>query len=134
MSQSERQGTSGVDANLALAGKLSYIQIPATDVEKTATFYADVFGWTLRGGKQHRSFTDASGELIGAFMPERAISREPGILPYIYVESVDGALERIAAHGGEVDTPPYAEGALRVARFRDPSGNVIGIWNAGLDR
>lgn len=132
MSQSERPSTSGVDPDIATAGKLSYIQIPATDVEKTSAFYAEVFGWTLRGGKgHHRSFTDTSGVLIGAFVTERAISREPGILPYIYVESVDGALEQIVTHGGEVVTAPYPEGPLWVARFRDPSGNVIGIWKAG---
>ena len=131
MGQHDRPGDTGVEGNLSIAGKLSYVQIPATDVEKTATFYADVFGWTLRGGgSRHRSFTDTSGALIGAFVLDRAISREPGILPYIYVESIDGALEQIAAHGGEVVTAPYAEGPLWVARFRDPSGNAIGVWTA----
>jgi hypothetical protein len=24
--------------------------------------------------------------------------------------------------------PPYPEGDLRVATFRDPAGNVIGVW------
>jgi predicted enzyme related to lactoylglutathione lyase len=33
-----------------------------------------------------------------------------------------------AACGGQVITPPYPEGILRVALFADPAGNVLGIW------
>jgi hypothetical protein len=30
--------------------------------------------------------------------------------------------------GGSSVTPPYPEGNLKVATFRDPAGNVVGIW------
>jgi uncharacterized protein len=36
-------------------------------------------------------------------------------------------LEKVVAQGGEVVTRPYPEGDLRVAMFRDPAGNVIGV-------
>ena len=29
-------------------GKICYIEIPATDVERSADFYAKVFGWQVR--------------------------------------------------------------------------------------
>jgi uncharacterized protein len=45
-----------------------------------------------------------------------------------FVERVDETLEKVVAQGGEVLTPPYPEGDLRVATFRDPAGNVIGVW------
>jgi predicted enzyme related to lactoylglutathione lyase len=112
-------------------GKLSYIQIPAIDVMAASAFYEAVFGWMLRGDERHRSFDDTSGELIGAWITDREISREPGILPYIYVDGVDATLERINTNGGETVTEPYPEGDLWVATFRDPAGNVIGIWQAG---
>lgn len=112
-------------------GKLSYLQIPAVDVEQSAAFYAHNFGWTLRGSPAHRSFSDASGELIGAFISGRAIALEPGLLPYIYVQGLDAALARIAASGGKVVTAPYPEGDLWVATFSDPAGNVIGLWQMG---
>ena len=56
---------------------------------------------------------------------------EAGIRPYMYVERVDAALERIAAAGGAVVTEPYEEGTLWVATFRDPAGNVLGLWQQG---
>jgi predicted enzyme related to lactoylglutathione lyase len=38
------------------------------------------------------------------------------------------SLASIGRAGGETVREPYAEGDLRVATFRDPAGNVIGIW------
>jgi uncharacterized protein len=48
--------------------------------------------------------------------------------PYNYVEDVDETIDKLVAKGGEVVTPAYPEGDLRVATFRDPGGNVMGIW------
>jgi predicted enzyme related to lactoylglutathione lyase len=69
--------------------------------------------------------------MIGAWVTGRAPSREPGVLPYIYVHGIDGIVERIKANGGEIVKSPYAEGDLWVATFRDPAGNVIGVWQHG---
>jgi len=113
------------------AGKVSYVQIPALDTERSAAFYAEVFGWTIRGDTSHRSFDDASGDLIGAWVTGRAIARDPGILPYIYVDRIDEMMKRIVAHRGEVVRAPYPEGDLWVATFRDPAGNVLGVWQRG---
>ena len=113
-------------------GRLSYTQIPASDVRESAAFYASVFGWQVRGGSDsHLSFTDATGDMIGAWLTGLAASREPGVLPYIYVHGIDGIVDRIKANGGEIVKSPYAEGDLWVATFRDPAGNVIGIWQHG---
>jgi hypothetical protein len=110
-------------------GRLSYIQIPADDPQRSSEFYASVFGWVIRGGNNdHLSFTDATGDMIGAWVTGRALRQEPGILPYIYVHGIDAVIERIKANGGEMVKIVYPEGDLWVATFRDPAGNVIGIW------
>ena len=114
---------------LTQSGKVSYMQIPATDTAKSAAFYEKVFGWVLRGGgPNHFSFSDASGEMIGAFVTEHAVSKDPGVLPYIYVTAIDDAVDNITSNGGEVVRDVYAEGSLWVATFRDPAGNVMGVW------
>jgi predicted enzyme related to lactoylglutathione lyase len=59
---------------------------------------------------------------------DQAISREPGLLPYIYVNHIDNTLRQIEAQGGKVVKAPYREGNLWVATFSDPAGNVIGLW------
>ena len=61
-------------------------------------------------------------------MTDQAVAREPGLLLFIYVDGIDEVAERIATHGGEVVRAPYPEGNLKVATFRDPAGNVLGLW------
>jgi predicted enzyme related to lactoylglutathione lyase len=51
--------------------------------------------------------------------------------PYIFVQDVDQSLGSVVEHGGEVVTATYPEGDLWVATFRDPAGNVVGVWHRG---
>ncbi len=127
----DQQQAGGVETGLARHGKVSYMEIPALDTERSAAFYEKVFGWEIRGDTRHRSFTDASGELIGAWSTESAVSKEPGVVPYIYVTGIDNTLAQVTAEGGEVVRAPYAEGDLWVATFRDPAGNLMGVWQGG---
>ena len=120
----------GVESRLTRPNSISFLQIPADDAERAAAFYSAVFGWNIRRNGDHVSFDDATGYLSGAWETGRAISREPGLLPYVYVTDVDEAVARITTNGGAIVRPPYAEGSLRVATFRDPAGNVLGIWQA----
>jgi predicted enzyme related to lactoylglutathione lyase len=123
----------GVDAPFAKNGKVSYMQIPARDVAQSGAFYVSVFGWTVPADSNptHRSFQDGSGELLGAFVTERAAAPEPGVLPYIYVDRIDATVREIEAHGGQMVRAVYPEGDLWVAAFRDPAGNVMGVWQGG---
>jgi predicted enzyme related to lactoylglutathione lyase len=122
-----------VDKRLARHGHVSYLEIPAADIEQSAAFYKEVFGWQIhRRDSGNVSFDDRSGDLIGRWVAGRAASREPGMVPYIYVEGIDGIIERIVARGGEIIKTLYAEGDLWVATFHDPAGNLMGIWQAGL--
>jgi predicted enzyme related to lactoylglutathione lyase len=50
-----------------------------------------------------------------------------------YVADVEDTLDAVTAHGGQVVTPPYPEGTLRMALFADPAGNVLGIWQETSD-
>jgi predicted enzyme related to lactoylglutathione lyase len=120
-----------VEDGLARHGHVSYLEIPAIDVEQSATFYEAVFGWQIhRRDSGQASFDDRSGALSGRWDTERQVSREPGLLPFIYVEGINEIVERIVTHGGHIVKPPYAEGNLWVSTFRDPAGNLMGIWQA----
>jgi predicted enzyme related to lactoylglutathione lyase len=122
---------SDVDVTLIRPGGISYLHIPAVDVRAAAAFYASVFDWAVSNIDSDRpSFVDGTGHLAGAWMSDQAISREPGLLVYVYVVDIDDAVARIAAGGGQIIAEPQAEGDLRVATFRDPAGNVLGLWQA----
>lgn len=126
------RNSGGVQNRLARHGHVSYLEIPAVDSAQSADFYEAVFGWRIdRRATGQCSFDDRSGDLIGRWVTGRAVSREPGLLPFVYVDHIDDIVERVMMQGGEVDRPPYPEGDLWVATFRDPAGNLMGIWQAG---
>ena len=110
---------------------VSYLRIPADDPAQTAAFYQSVFGWTVDTNRPDPSFEDGTGHVIGHFVVEQPAAGEAGFRPYIYVERLDDTLEAISGHGGAVLTAPYPEGDLWVATFRDPAGNVLGVWQRG---
>jgi len=112
-------------------GGISYLRVPAKDPRGSASFYASVFGWRVDANRDDPSFEEGTGHVIGHFIADLPVSGDAGLLPYVFVEHVDETLEKVVAHGGKVVTPPYPEGDLRVATFRDPAGNVIGVWQQG---
>ena len=119
-----------IDTRLARPGAVTYLDLPATDVRLAAAFYRDVFGWSINHSDSDRpSFDDASGLLSGAWISDHLPAAEPGLLPYIYVADIEQTVALIVAHGGAILTEPYPEGLLTVATFRDPAGNVIGLWH-----
>ena len=110
-------------------GKICYIEIPATNIACSADFYERAFGWNIRQrGNGSTAFDDAVGEVSGTWRLGRTPASQPGLLIYIMVDSVAATLEKIVAHGGEIVQPIGADAPEITARFRDPAGNVIGLY------
>lgn len=115
-------------------GKVCYLELPATDIERSSSFYADVFGWKIRQrGDGSTAFDDATGEVSGAWITGRPPATEAGLLVYIMVDDCAAALEAVSAHGGEVVQPIGADAPEITARFRDPGGNLIGLYQQPVD-
>jgi len=103
--------------------------MPATAVGASADFYGTVFGWRIRRrGDGSMAFEDSVGEVSGTWVTGRPPSGEPGLLLYVMVNSVAATLDAIRAHGGEVVQPIGVDAHEVTARFRDPAGNVIGLY------
>ena len=110
-------------------GKICYIEMPATDIARSADFYGKVFGWKIRQrGDGSTAFDDGVGEVSGTWVLRRPPSAEPGLLIYIMVDSVAATIDAVIAHGGELVQPIGADAPEVTARFRDPAGNVIGLY------
>ena len=110
-------------------GKICYIEIPATDIARSADFYKSVFAWNIRKrGDGSTSFDDATGEVSGTWVLGRSPATAPGLLVYIMVDNVAATLDVIAANGGEIVQPIGADAPEITARFSDPAGNVIGLY------
>jgi uncharacterized protein len=110
-------------------GKICYIEMPATDIARSAEFYKAVFGWNIRKrGDGSTAFDDTTGEVSGSWVVGRPPAAKPGLLFYIMVDSVAATGDTVVAHGGEIVQPIGADAPEITARFRDPGGNVIGLY------
>jgi len=137
-------------------GKICYIEIPATDVDRSATFYQRAFGWTIRQrgdgatafddtvnevsyqrafgwtirqrGDGATAFDDTVNEVSGAWVLGRPAASEPGLMVYIMVADAAAAVDSVVAAGGEIVQPVDPNSPEVVATFRDPGGNVLGIY------
>jgi predicted enzyme related to lactoylglutathione lyase len=110
-------------------GKICYIEIPATDVQQSAEFYKRAFGWQIRQrGDGSTAFDDTVNEVSGTWVLGRPIATKPGLMVYIMVGSAVAAVEAIVSAGGEIVKPVDPNAREVVATFRDPAGNLIGIY------
>ncbi len=110
-------------------GKICYVEIPATDIRQSMTFYEDAFGWKTRTRSNGSvAFDDGVGEVSGTWVLGRPPSGAAGVLVYVMVDSVASTIDAIVAHGGEIVQPIGADAPEITARFRDPAGNLFGLY------
>jgi uncharacterized protein len=110
-------------------GKICYLEIPATDIRRSASFYESVFGWKVRQrGDGALAFDDTTGQVSGAWILGRAAAENPGLLVYVMVDSVAATCEAVVASGGRIVQPIGADAPEITARFCDPAGNVLGLY------
>ncbi len=110
-------------------GKICYIEIPTTDIARSADFYTRVFGWNVRKRSDgSTAFDDTTGEVSGTWVLGRPPASAPGFMIYIMVDNAAETLDLIVANGGAIVQPIGADAPEITARFRDPGGNVMGLY------
>ena len=107
--------------------RVCYLQIPAENPRVSADFYATVFDWQTRERGDGVLAFDDGGEVSGAFVTGRPPQDEAGILIYVMVDEAEAAVARIIDAGGTV-IAPLGHHTENIALFRDPFGNLLGIY------
>jgi predicted enzyme related to lactoylglutathione lyase len=110
-------------------GKICYIEIPALDLRRSAEFYQKAFGWQLRQrGDGSTAFDDGVGQVSGTWVLGRPPAGTPGFMIYIMVDSVAATLDQVLALGGTLVQAIGVDAPEITARFKDPGGNVVGLY------
>lgn len=110
-------------------GKICYLEIPAADVNISASFYKEVFGWHIRErGDGNIAFDDGVGEVSGTWVLGRKPLSEPGIIISIMVDDAKATVDSIVAHGGIITQELGKDAPEITAHFSDPAGNILGIY------
>jgi predicted enzyme related to lactoylglutathione lyase len=119
--------------------KVTHFEIPADDLERAKEFYSKVFGWQINRFEEsdyymvntvavdEKHMPVEVGAINGGMMKREESAKNPVIV--IEVESIDEYIKNIEASGGKIVSPKEQIGDMGFyARFTDPEGNVIGIW------
>jgi uncharacterized protein len=123
--------------------KVVHFEIPADDVERAKNFYGSIFGWELQtmqmGEGEYTSVkptavdeqtqmpTDPGAINGGMMQRDPRVTTAPVIT--IDVDGIDDALKQIEDQGGSTITPRTPiPGMGAFAYFKDPEGNVLGLW------
>lgn len=109
-------------------GKILYLLLPATDVQASATFYREVFGWSIRETDSGMAFDDSVNQVHGRFTTQLDAVDNPGFVLYIMVKDADSTEPRIEEYGGVVLDPADRDSFDVVGTFRDPGGNLFGFY------
>jgi|SRR5580692_2885189 uncharacterized protein len=113
-------------------GKICYVEIPAVNIDESAAFYQDLFGWTIRKrGDGSVSFDDSVMQVSGSWVLNRKPYTETGMVVSIMVDDAAATLERIVAKGGKVIQPIGMDLPAVTAHFSDPAGNIWAIYQHG---
>ena len=106
--------------------QIDYIELPASDIEKTKTFYRSVFGWEFTDyGPDYTSFHD--GRMAGGFTKLQAPGT--GVLLVIYSTDLDVVQKKILAAGGRIVKDTFSFPGGRRFHFSDPNGNELAVWS-----
>lgn len=113
-------------------GKICYIEVPSSNIEKSAAFYSKVFNWKIRTRDDGTvSFDDSVNGVSGVWLLGRKPSTSVGMLISIMVDDAAATLELITANGGKIVEKVGRHSPEITARFTDPTGNLWSIYQHG---
>ena len=116
-------------------GEPTWVDLCTPDLERTRSFYGDMFGWTAPpGSEEFGGYTnfEVDGKKVAGLMPLMSPDMPPVWSTYFSVEDADKTTALVQEHGGTVVSPPMAVAALgTMAVFTDPVGAFFGIWQPG---
>ncbi|HYU83464.1 MAG TPA: VOC family protein, partial [Kribbellaceae bacterium] len=71
---------------------------------------------------------DDDGQVSGTWVTDRPPMRDVGLLIYIMVDDAEKTAQAIVEAGGTIVRPLGADAPEIIARFADPAGNILGIY------
>jgi predicted enzyme related to lactoylglutathione lyase len=125
-----------------MPGRVVHFEIPYDDGDRARAFYDKAFGWQLMtmpdmgytlvttgpGGEQGPT---EPGFINGGMMERQGPFTAPNIV--IDVDNIDDALKAVEDAGGSTVQERMQVGEMGFAAyFKDPEGNVIGLWESAV--
>ncbi len=121
-----------------------HFEIPVDQLDRAKAFYKDLFGWemssvpefnytSIRTAPSDHSGPKDRGQINGGMLQRHPDLTSPTVT--IQVEDIDTLLLDIEKQGGSITVPKRKIGTNGfLAYFKDPEGNVIGLWQPAHPR
>ncbi|HEX5140529.1 MAG TPA: VOC family protein [Dehalococcoidia bacterium] len=109
-----------------------HFEIIGKDGKKLQSFYSGVFGWGVDASNpMEYGMVEAPGSGIGGGI-SKGQADEHLVTVYVEVDDLQATLDKATSMGGKVIMPPTEiPGAVTMAQFEDPEGNLIGLIKSG---
>jgi predicted enzyme related to lactoylglutathione lyase len=121
-----------------MSGRIVHFEIPFDDESRARAFYSDLFGWDLQSfegmdytivstGPTGDQGPTESGFINGGMAQRTKDFAAPTVV--VDVADIEATLAAVEAKGGTVVSGKSPVGEMGwAAYFRDPEGNVLGLW------
>lgn len=105
---------------------IDYIEFVVGDIERSKTFYGEVFGWIFTEyGPDYCEFND--GRMKGGFTTQGTV-RTGGPLIVLFHENLEACLAKIKQAGGGITHEIYSFPGGERFEFKDLDGYELAVW------
>jgi hypothetical protein len=116
-------------------GALVWNELQSPDLDASASFYGDLFGWTVEEfpGMDERYLSIKNGEANNGGMRGLTPPAPPSWLTYFGVDDVEAGLAKVQELGGMKLAGPIDIGIAKIAVVADPQGAVFALYAGELE-
>lgn len=123
-----------------LQGEFCWVELATENTVNSKEFYKNLFGWNAVDHQVDETEVYSMFQLekknLGACYKLCGEMKEMGVSPhwgsYVAVDSVDDVVGKVVPNGGKIINEPMdIPEAGRMSIIQDPTGAVLGLWQAG---
>jgi len=119
-----------MDTKMNQHEKINYVEFPARDLDKTKSFFKNVFNWKfIDYGPEYTAFSNQG--LDGGFFKSDLFSTTTNgaALIVFYSENLENTQSKINSSGGSIIKPIFTFPGGQRFHFADPNGNEFAVWS-----
>ncbi len=105
--------------------RLNYVELPASDLKASRSFYEQAFGWRMSEFGPSYAATTTGDTDLGLDGDRAEQPKAP--LPVVEVSDLEAAREAVQRAGGIIVRPIFSFPGGRRFQFRDPAGNELAV-------
>lgn len=122
-----------------MSNRIVHFEIPYDDPDRATGFYRELFGWNMQAMPELDYMIVMTGPVSDEGMPTEVGFINGGMFkrqePFgppvlvVQVDDIDKTLEQISSLNGSTVSDKQAVGEMGFAAyFKDPEGNLMGLW------